>query len=222
MIAPRPVAIEGAAAALLGCIGILAFGLGRDWPIGVTALIGLAPWAPIFGAEVLWTYRSFGCLALFYVLAITQTGHALEHLIQVTQIHLLGMRPADARGVISTLDVEWVHFVWNTWVIVAVVVLVQRFPANRWLWATAVLAGWHELEHIYIMAQYLNTGISGTPGLLASGGALGRGLPLIRPDLHFWYNVAETVPLLLGFLGQVDRTCEAPRRRVLERIRRVP
>jgi hypothetical protein len=222
MIAPRPVALEGAAAALLGSIGILTFGLGREWPLGLIALASLAPWAPIFYGEVLWTYRSYGWLALFYVLAVTQGGHALEHVVQVTQIHVLGMRPVDARGVISTLDIEWVHFVWNTWVIVAVVVLARRFPANHWIKLTAVLAGWHEIEHLYIMSQFLTTGVAGTPGLLSKGGVLLGGLPLIRPDLHFWYNLVETVPLMLAFLCQVAGTCEAPMRRRLERVRNVP
>ena len=53
------------------------------------------------------------------------------------------------------------------------------------------------------MADYLSTGLAGTPGLLAAGGSLAGGLPVSRPDLHFLYNLAETTPLILAFLHQV-------------------
>jgi hypothetical protein len=52
----------------------------------------------------------------------------------------------------------------------------------------------------------MQTGTAGLPGLLAQGGAIAGGLPLARPDLHFLYNLIETVPLLLGFFAQVQRT----------------
>jgi hypothetical protein len=49
----------------------------------------------------------------------------------------------------------------------------------------------------------LQTGVAGLPGLLAQGGAVVGGLPISRPDLHFLYNLIETVPLVLGFFQQV-------------------
>jgi hypothetical protein len=102
-------------------------------------------------------------------------------------------------------NVEVVHFVWNTWVIIAALVLLQRFPSNVWLKVTVGLAGWHEVEHAVIFWTYLTTGLSGTPGLLSQGGLLGGGLPLSRPDLHFLYNLFETVPLYAAFLAEVQR-----------------
>jgi hypothetical protein len=86
---------------------------------------------------------------------------------------------------------------------VAVIVLLVRFTNNRWLWLALPLTGWHAIEHAFIMSEYLSTGIAGMPGLLSQGGALFGGLPLIRPDLHFIYNLVETVPLALGFGAQV-------------------
>jgi hypothetical protein len=47
--------------------------------------------------------------------------------------------------------------------------------------------------------------VSGTPGLWSQGGAIGGGLPLSRPDLHFLYNIVETAPLVAGFFGQVSQ-----------------
>jgi len=52
---------------------------------------------------------------------------------------------------------------------------------------------------------YLSTGISGTLGLLAQGGAIAGGLPISRPDLHFLYNLLETRPCIVAFFSQVQR-----------------
>jgi hypothetical protein len=44
----------------------------------------------------------------------------------MVQLHVLGLTGPDARGIFGTLDIEWVHFLWNTWVLVAVAVLVPQ------------------------------------------------------------------------------------------------
>lgn len=54
------------------------------------------------------------------------------------------------------------------------------------------------------MATYLRTGVVGSPGFLSAGGPIG-GLPLARPDLHFLYNLAETVSLLIGWKIELDQ-----------------
>lgn len=134
-----------------------------------------------------------------------QLGHVSEHVSQMIQLHVLGLPPQQARGVIGALDVEWVHFLWSTFVLVATVALLRRLPRNRWLALALVLAVWHELEHVTLMTTYLATGVSGSPGLLASGGLIDGGLPISRPDLHFLYNAMLTVPLFLGFRAEILR-----------------
>lgn len=178
----------------------------QGWPLWGIVLAALLPWLPILSVEVVWTYRHYAWLALFYVLVVTQAGHVLEHVAQMVQIHLLGLHGAEARGVFGALDTEWVHVVWNTWVLAAVVALLVRFRGNPWLWLTLVVAGWHEVEHLVIMLVYLGSGVAGTPGLLSSGGALFGGVPLPRPDLHFLYNLIETTPLVIAFVHQLRRT----------------
>jgi hypothetical protein len=91
-----------------------------------------------------------------------------------------------------------------------VLVLLGHFRVNRWLWLALLLGGWHEVEHAAIFWVYLTTGVSGTPGLLSQGGAIAGGLPVSRPDLHFFYNLIETIPLLVAFLAQAQRV--EPRR----------
>src|SRR2546427_7599575 len=50
---------------------------------------------------------------------------------------------ANAQGIIGQLNIEWVHFIWNSWVLVALLVLVPRFRRNWWLIGVTVFAGWH-------------------------------------------------------------------------------
>ncbi len=200
-VPPRVVAFT----ALASCGG-LSLGILQNWPVWGVGLATALPWIPLFTSEVVWTYRHYPWLTLFYVLVITQGGHFLEHVAQMIQIHVLGLRGAAAQGVFGALNIEWVHFVWNTWVIVAVLVLLRRFAPNPWLRVTAILAGWHEIEHAFIMSVYLSTGKSGTPGLLARGGLVDGGLPLTRADLHFFYNLIETVPLVVAFVYQLKRS----------------
>ena len=190
----------------LASFAAAALGILQTWPLWARVLAALLPWIPVFTGEIVWTYRHYQWLALFYVLVVTQSGHFLEHVAQMVQIHILGLTGPNARGVFGALDLEWVHFVWNTWVIVTVVILLLRFRTNAWLWVTALLAGWHEIEHLVIMSVYLTTGQVGTPGLLAHGGLVGAGFPLSRPDLHFLYNLVETIPLVAAFVCQLKRS----------------
>src|SRR6266851_498764 len=199
-VAPKTAALAGSIS-----LGGLAFGTLEAWPLWATGLAVVLPWIPVFAREVAWVYWRYGWLALFYVLVVGQTGHFLEHVAQMIQIHVLGFQGASARGIFGTLDIEWVHFIWNTWVLLIVLVLLGRFRANRWLWLTLLLCGWHEVEHVAVFRVYLMTGVSGTPGLLSQGGAIAGGLPVSRPDLHFFYNLIETIPLVVGFLAQVQR-----------------
>lgn len=59
------------------------------------------------------------------------------------------------------------------------------------------------MRHGYIMSVYLRTCLEKTPGLLSRGGAIGGGLPVTRPDLHFAYNLVETVPIVGAFVYQL-------------------
>ena len=184
-------------------IGLLFASL-LGWPLWRIALVMLLPWVPFLTQQTVWTYRHYHWLALFYVLVVTQTGHFFEHVAQMVQIHVLRLTGDSARGVFGALDIEWVHFIFNTWVIVLIPILLWQFRRNSWLWAAAILSGWHEIEHMVIMNTYLTTGLVGAPGLLARGGLIGGGLPLGRADLHFLYNLMETVPLLIAFVDQLQ------------------
>jgi hypothetical protein len=144
-------------------------------------------------------------LALLGFLAISQTAHLFEHVAQMVQIHVLHLVGANAQGIVGQLNIEWVHFIWNAIVLVTLLVLLPHFRTNPWLIAVTPLAAWHFVEHSVMIATYMQTGVPGTPGLLSSGGLLFGGLPIARPDLHFVYNLVETIPLLAAWIVELRR-----------------
>jgi hypothetical protein len=145
-------------------------------------------------------------IALLGFLALAQTAHLFEHVAQMIQIHVLHLTGASAQGLVGQLNIEWVHFWWNALVLVTLLALLPHFRTNPWLIAVTPLAAWHFVEHSVIIARYMETGIPGSPGLLSAGGLLFGGLPIARPDLHFLYNLAETVPLVGAWVAELRRT----------------
>lgn len=143
--------------------------------------------------------RGSGWLTVYAVVVVSQIGHLAEHVAQMVQIHGLGIANPHAHGVVGNLDLEWVHFVWNVAILVVLALILRRLPRNPWSWLAFGIAAWHSAEHTIILAVYLSTNVPGHPGLLALDGVLFGGGPLVRPDLHFVYNVAETVFLAAGF-----------------------
>src|SRR5713226_1904434 len=174
------------------------------WAIWQVAILVILAWLPLFFLKTVSIQRQYGWLAFFFILVVTQGAHVLEHVAQMVQIHLLGLSGLQARGIFGMLDIEWVHFIWNSWVLLGAVLLVLLFRKNPWLWVLLVISVWHEIEHVYIMSVFLSTGHVGTPGLLAAGGAIGGGLPLSRPDLHFYYNLLEELFLVIAYFSQIQ------------------
>src|SRR5438034_569318 len=146
-----------------------------------------------------------------YVAIITECSTKCQAASGVTAMShgFVRKRGSSTRSVTRTsafqLNIEWVHFIWNALVLVTLLVLLPRFRTNPWLIAVTPLAAWHFVEHSVMIATYIQTGISGTPGLLSSGGLLFGGLPIARPDLHFLYNLVETAPLLVAWLVEIRR-----------------
>jgi hypothetical protein len=140
---------------------------------------------------------------VFWILLATQAGHVVEHAAQMVELHVLDLPPAGAKGLLGFVDIEWVHFLWSTYILVMSAILLRRFHWNRWLLLAVILGSWHELEHAVLLATYLATGVAGTPGILARGGVVG--LAISRPDLHFLYNAMLTVLLLLAYRAETRR-----------------
>jgi hypothetical protein len=181
------------------------------WQLWLMALLVLLVWSPILAMKTRDIYRQSRWLAFFFVLLVAQSVHFTEHIAQMVQIHLLGLSGTQAHGIIGMLDLEWVHFLFDAgWVPICVYTLFVIFrKSNPWLCILAVIVTWHALEHIAIMSVFLRTGIVGSPGLLAQGGAIAGGLPISRPDLHFLYNLVEETLILIAYAYQLKQLAKA-------------
>lgn len=177
------------------------------WMPWQIALVILIAWFPLFLAKTTSIYRRYHWLALFFVLAVVQSVHFIEHIAQMIQIHFLGFQGMEAHGIFGMLDLEVVHFTFDGALVpICTIALLFLFRKNPWLWVLLVIVTWHGIEHFYIMSVFLRTGIQGTPGLLSHGGAIAGGLPLIRPDLHFLYNLVEESLIVVGYIYQIKQT----------------
>ena len=138
---------------------------------------------------------------IFGLTVAVQSFHMLEHVVQVIQKFVLNS--TQAHGLVGQLDLEWVHFAFNTVYIGLFVYLLLgwlkyggrlsdiRGMCLAVLLVGVVFQGYHEVEHSVKFAQFLETGVQGTPGILGShfNGIM----------LHFTYNVLVFIPLLLVF-----------------------
>jgi len=138
---------------------------------------------------------------LFGLIFAVQTGHYAEHVTQMIQIYALHTTPPLARGLLgSVFDFEWVHFVYNVGL---EIVLIRLWLAYRYVWqpdasttldrgirllaATTVFQGYHSIEHITKILQYLfipvyRSGLFPPPGILPDQ----TGWPIFL--VHFWLN----------------------------------
>jgi hypothetical protein len=194
-------------ASITSVILLLIHFLEMGWQLWLVAILILLAWSPIFFYTTRALYRQYRWVAFFFVLLVAQSVHFTEHIAQMVQIHLLGLSGSHAHGIIGVLDFEWTHFLFDAgWVpICAYTLFIVYRKSNPWLWVLLPIVTWHAAEHVTIMSYYLRTGITGSPGLLASGGAIAGGLPITRPDLHFLYNLVEETLIVIAYLHQIKQ-----------------
>lgn len=199
---------------VIGVGGAILFGVPR-WVATTLVILVMLPVAIRKFSE---DRRLFGVTAmLLSVLLTAQGGHTVEHIIQWSQYYLLGWPIRQANGLLSAANTEWVHFVWNWGVLLAVVWLMRGGMRNGWTWLLLAVAVGHTFEHSYllvrhyqVLAELRHLGIAGVtaqglPGILGQDGWLARS-PLTRNsflcrapglttanriDVHFWWNMLE-------------------------------
>lgn len=181
----------------------------EGWTPWLLGFLIIAAWIPLVLSTMHTIYQQSRWLAFLYLLVVTQAAHMFEHLAQMVELHLLGWPGPKANGIIGFLNVEWVHLIWNSWVLLAAFLLLFAYRRNVWLWMLFVFAIYHEIEHIYIVSIYVRTGIAGNPGLLAKGGLIGGGLPIYRPDLHAIYAVLEEAMILMIYFIERSKLRQA-------------
>lgn len=213
-----------AIALLATAIGLILAGgavYGVGMPIWGGTLIFLGAIVVPVGLKWWDDFRRLGVPAMVLsVLLMLQAFHFTEHTVQMIQYYLLGRPPALSQGLISGLNIEWVHFIWNLIVWALTIYLVRSGMRGFWTWA---LLGWttlHTLEHTYLLLRYLQLlremnllglsgfgvsqalpGVLGRDGWLAENNLLGSipGLTTLpRVAIHFIWNLGEAALLVVA------------------------
>jgi hypothetical protein len=210
---------------LLVGLALAAYAASRAMPMWIWAACIVAGVLPAYAHHVYNIYVKYGWWsALLTSLVAAQSFHGVEHLVQWVQYHVLRWPFFIASGIISAANAEWVHFVWNWTVLIIMGILVAGGMRNRYAWLMLAWTIAHTAEHTYLMYRYLQAldqlatlgawGVSaqGLPGFFGRDGWLATSdvtrntfvcrLPglttAVRLDVHFWWNVGETVLLLLA------------------------
>ncbi|MBF6596103.1 MAG: hypothetical protein IVW51_16890 [Thermaceae bacterium] len=211
-------------ALLCGAIGLILAGnavYGAGMPIWGGTLMFLGSIAVPVGLKWWDDFSQWGMPALVLSgLLLLQGFHFLEHTVQMVQYYLLNLPSAQSQGLISALNVEWVHFTWNVIILACSVYLLRRGMGGFWGWAMVIWTTAHTLEHLYLFVRYLEIsrelsalglpaygvaqvlpGILGRDGWLAESGICGRipGLTTLpRVAIHFGWNLGETLLLVVA------------------------
>jgi hypothetical protein len=162
------------------------------------------------------------------VLLALQGFHTIEHVVQLMQFYVFNNPGIQSQGLISSLNVEWVHFIWN-WIVWGLVVyLFTRGMKNIWVYPLLTWMTLHTLEHTYMLLNYLHVaaevgalglpqfsaqqvlpGILGRDGWLANNLLFCRSIPglatLPRVAIHFYWNVGEMTLLFLAARGSFQK-----------------
>ena len=180
--ASTPAITIAAAGSFLGQVAAVVQGA----PVWVYIVVAVAPWVPTLVLELIWTYRHYRWLAVFCLLVVTQSAYLLEQVARMVQVHVLGRAALDAPGIFGALGIERVQFLWTSWAVVGMLLLVSRFPRNPWLWLTLGIAAWDAVG----------------PMLLGER-------PLAQANVQFVDSVLEIAALNLAFALQLGRTYNA-------------
>jgi hypothetical protein len=202
------------------------WGLNRlDWPLWIATATVLA--FVLTSSVLKWQadQRRYGPTAMgVSALVVLQGFHAIEHIVQWYQYYVLDWSLRASNGLLSPANAEWVHFVWNWMVMLIVILLVWGGMRNRWAWLLLIWGMAHALEHTYMFVRYLEAldqlsqlgittvtaqglaGILGRDSWLAlssvTRGTVISRLPGLttatRLDVHFWWNMGETLWLILA------------------------
>jgi Right handed beta helix region len=138
----------------------------------------------------------------FLALILVMAAHEAEHVGQLLQKKgLENSCPQDCRGALGfVFDVEWVHFAYNSSILIALGVFwwLIRPGVFSFLSAAVAVQAYHAVEHVAKIDQWLENGHrSPTPGIL------GKHLQLV--ELHFTFNTVVFMLALAAFFEVARR-----------------
>src|SRR5204863_52219 len=105
----------------------------------------------------------------FLVMAIVQTLHYSEHVIEVIQYHFFNTPAKDSLALFSRLNVEGVHFGGDTFLTVGTLALLYKFPRNPWLWVALPFQIAHQAEQEVVIDTLGHGKVFGEHGVLVPG-----------------------------------------------------
>lgn len=139
----------------------------------------------------------------FIVTLVIQAFHATEHVLQMLQKYVWHLtRFPGLLGV--WFDFEWIHLLMNLAILLSLLATWILYTKNPGMWRNSALAdamlvfllyfqGYHVLEHIFRVMEYLQGMLAPTPGIL------GRIFPVL--EFHFFLNAVLTTAMIVAFVG---------------------
>jgi hypothetical protein len=157
---------------------------------------------------------SRGWFIFMTAVVLIQGGHVIEHIVQLLQVTVFGVREDDALGLLGYLvqfngTEEWLHLGYNSSYLVALYALIVPLwritPAvlsTRRFWffiaASVWIETWHMVEHGVIISHVIANGGCPCPGI--GDAALG----VSDVVLHFFYNALAYAGIVVAYLGVLD------------------
>jgi hypothetical protein len=129
-------------------------------------------------------------------------GHWAEHLLQATQIYVLGWPVPEARGVLGyffpyLVTSEMLHYGYAVVMLIGLWLLRPGFTGRedrRWWTIALCIQFFHHIEHFLLQAQYL-----------LGHNLFGRPVPtsivqlwVPRVELHLFYNTIVFIPMVVA------------------------
>ncbi len=115
-----------------------------------------------------------------------------------------------ACGVFGQFDFEPIHLVWDSLVWIGGLVLLSRFPRNKWLWIAVIFASLHEIEHLFLGWIYLFESGEGQFMAMAqqwattADGSLVTATPVGRESIMTDFYRAGALSGIMGKNGMVE------------------
>ena len=139
-------------------------------------------------------------IALYLYIGLV-AGHFVEHIVQVSQVYILGWPRHMSMGILglympALMRTEVLHFSYNLVQLLGLLLLAHGIHsrARKWWNAAIVLQSWHFFEHALLQGQWVS-------GYFLFGAAkqtsIGE-LFLPRIELHLLYVTMAVTPTLIG------------------------
>jgi len=163
-------------------------GLRHDW----FAQWGLGALRALNGSWHFWALNIF---------ALIVVSHWMEHLLQAIQIFVLGWPRPAALGALGLLypwlvSSEWLHYAYALVMLIGLLILLPGMTGQARTWWTIALGiqVWHHIEHLLLLVQ----AVTMHPLFGAAAPTSVAQIFFPRVELHLFYNVIVTVPMIIA------------------------